>query len=66
MKKTENECVGCTSLGLPCLGSGCPNWAVTRWYCDKCGEEAQLYLFDDQELCIDCIETMLEKVEEES
>ena len=60
MKKTENECVGC---GLPCMGNSCPNRNVTRLYCDKCGEEATLYYFDDKELCIDCIEKELEKVE---
>ena len=65
MKKTENECVGCTSMGLPCLGSGCHHRAVTRWYCDKCGDETQLYHFEDQELCIDCIVSMLEEVDTE-
>lgn len=61
MIKYENECVDC---GLPCLGSSCPNRNVKRIYCDKCGDEAEhIYYFDDQELCIDCIEEMLEEVE---
>lgn len=60
MKKTENECVGC---GLPCMGSSCPNWKVTRFYCDHCKEEAKLYEFDGKELCIDCIEKRLTVVD---
>lgn len=63
MKETTNECVGCTSMGLPCMGSACPNRNVTRYYCDECGEEAQLYIFDDEELCLDCIIERLEEVE---
>lgn len=63
MRKTEDECVGCTSLGLSCIGAGCPNRNVTRLYCDKCGIETDLYYFDGQELCLDCIEESLERVE---
>ena len=55
MRKTENECVGCASLGLYCLGSACPNRNVTRFYCDKCGEEATLYDYDGEELCEYCL-----------
>ena len=62
MKRTENECVGCpTERG--CLGIGCPNRNVTRYYCDKCRNEAPLYNHNGKELCIDCIEESLEKVE---
>ena len=60
MHKTENECVSC---GLPCWGDSCPYRNVTRYYCDKCGEETTLYHFDGEELCIECIEKSLEKVE---
>lgn len=60
MRKTENECVSC---GLPCLGNSCPYRNVTRLYCDDCKEETDLYYFDGDELCIDCIEKKLEKVE---
>ena len=48
MKKIENECVGC---GLPCLGDGCPNRNVARFYCDECEEEEKLYRYDGKELC---------------
>lgn len=64
MRKTENECVGCKDMGLPCLGISCPNRAVTRFYCDGCKEETELFIFDGWELCIDCIEERLEKVNE--
>ena len=39
MMKTTNECVGCVSVGLPCLGVSCPKRNVTRYYCDECDEE---------------------------
>ena len=60
MKRLENECVDC---GLPCLGNSCPNRNVLRFYCDECGDEAQLYDFDGEELCIGCIEKRLDKVD---
>lgn len=62
MKKLENECVGCPPE-IGCFGSSCPNRNVPHYYCDKCEEEAPLYHYDGQELCIDCIEKELEKVE---
>lgn len=58
-RRTENECVDC---GLPCMGNDCTNRNVTRYYCDKCGEEEQLYFYDGLELCIECIKSELEKV----
>ena len=63
MKTIEDECVGCP-LEIGCLGSSCPYKDVVHYYCDNCGEETQLYYYDDKELCIDCIEKTLEKVEE--
>ena len=62
MRKTTNECVGCPS-NIGCIGSACPYIDVTRFYCDECGGETDLYYYDGQELCIDCIEKQLEKVE---
>lgn len=55
MKVTENECVGCTDLGLPCLGSSCSNRNVVRYYCDECGSEETLYNYEGYELCELCI-----------
>ena len=61
MIKTENECCDC---GLPCIYESCIYWAVTRFYCDECKNECDvLYHFDWQELCLDCIEARLERVE---
>lgn len=64
MRKYENECCGCATPAYPCLGSSCPNRNVVHFYCDKCGEEDTLYHFDGEELCIDCILSLLEEVEE--
>lgn len=63
MKTIEDECVGCPPE-RGCLGSSCPYKNVVHYYCDDCGEETQLYYYDGKELCIDCIEKTLEKVEE--
>ena len=60
MRKTESECVQC---GMPCIGSACPNYAVTRYYCDKCGEEETLYDYEGEELCAECLLKKFEKVE---
>lgn len=59
MIKTFNECVNC---GLPCLGDTCPNRHVTRFYCDKCGDETdELYEVDGEELCEDCLKDRFRK-----
>lgn len=63
MKKYENECVGCPPE-MGCLGSSCPNRNVLHLICNKCGDETQLYEYDGEELCIDCIEEKLKKVTE--
>ena len=60
MVKIENDCVGCANT---CIGSSCPLSAVPHFYCDKCGDETDIYHYDGKELCIDCIEKRLEKVE---
>ena len=61
MIRTENECCDC---GLPCTYESCPYWAVTRFYCDECGnEEDVLYWWDNQQLCLGCVEARLERVE---
>ena len=58
-KRIESDCVMC---GMPCILEACPNFRVIRYYCDKCKEEAQLYHYDDKELCIDCVAEALRKV----
>lgn len=59
----ENECVGCTGLGLRCLGPSCKNRNIPHFYCDACGEETELYYYDGGEYCADCILGSLEMVE---
>lgn len=54
MKKIENECVSCPPE-MGCLGYSCPNRNVTRFYCDRCGEEETLYHYDSEEICADCL-----------
>ena len=56
----ENECVDC---GLPCIHESCKYYRVTRYYCDECKDERVLYEYDDEELCLDCVEKRLTKVE---
>lgn len=63
MKITGSECVGCPS-DLGCIYEACPYYKVTRYYCDECEAETELYHFDGQELCADCILDRLDKVEE--
>ena len=60
MKRIENECVGCD---LPCLGSSCPNKNVVRFYCDRCHEEAELYHYNGDEICSDCLLEEFDRVE---
>lgn len=63
MRKVENECVGCTDIGLHCLGDACRYRNVVRFYCDKCNEETKLYHYDDRELCKRCLLKEFEVVE---
>lgn len=55
----KNDCVGC---GFPCNSDGCPYNRASHLVCDCCGEETDLYYFDNQELCAECILDRLEKV----
>ena len=57
--RIEDECVGCTDLGMYCMGSSCPNRRVERYYCDRCGAECSGDGgFGYDELCEDCYEVM--------
>lgn len=63
MKKYENECCGCATESYPCLGNQCPRINVLHLYCDECGEEYdELYCYDDEELCRDCLLEKFERV----
>ena len=62
MLKIENHCVGCTDLGLHCIGSHCRNRNVEVHYCDKCDCEIdEIYEVDGEELCEDCLKEMFKK-----
>lgn len=62
MVKYEDECVGCPPE-RGCLGSGCPKRNVKHLYCDKCKDEVEeLYNYDGEELCEDCLEDSFEKI----
>lgn len=61
MVKFENECVDC---GQPCLGYDCPYRNVPHYFCDECQDEFEcdeLFFYDGDALCIDCIKGKLEK-----
>lgn len=64
MVKYENECVGCNTILDGCLGSACQYKHVPHFYCDDCNEEDDLYEFDGEQLCIECIKKRLDKVTE--
>lgn len=58
MTKEVNDCVGCTSMGLPCIGAACPNRRREVHCCDRCGAEDVLYDFEGGEYCGECMERM--------
>lgn len=62
MIKIENDCVGPCPMG--CLGSSCPKKQVPYKYCDECGDCVDdLYEYDGQELCGNCLLIKYPKVE---
>ena len=60
MVRVESGCVDC---GLPCIYEACPHYKVVIYECDSCGDETKLFHYEGKELCIDCIEQKLERVE---
>ena len=60
MITVTNECVDC---GFPCKGNACPYRNVKRYYCDRCKEETTTYHWEDEHVCLDCIEKDLIGVE---
>lgn len=63
MIKMENMCCNCKTSTYPCQEELCPNLNVKIYECDCCHDEIDtLYQFDGQELCLDCIEKLLLKI----
>lgn len=58
MIKYVNGCNGCAE----CIGCG-RDKSIKILVCDCCETEDDLYEFDGEELCIDCIREKLTKVE---
>lgn len=59
MKTKVNSCCDC---GLPCI-LFCPLRDDSYiWTCDECGAETQLYEWEGQELCLNCLEKYLDKI----
>ena len=65
MVRIENHCVGCDTLGKPCLGNACRYAQVAVTYCDKCDEECgeDVYDVDGEELCEECLKDMFRRKE---
>ena len=57
MRSMENNCMGCTGMGLPCMGSACRNSRPALVIkCDVCGEECdRVWDIDGIDICEDCI-----------
>lgn len=64
MVETRNECCGCATSTYPCMGNSCPLRNMKVYICDDCKNEVdELYEFETEELCIDCIKTRLKIIE---
>ena len=54
----------CVDCDLPCVFTACPYYRVVYYVCDCCGEEVEdLFYWDNEQLCDDCVLKQLEKVE---
>jgi hypothetical protein len=61
---TRNECCNCATSTFPCIGKRCPLQNQKVYICDDCKDEVdELYEFEGEELCIDCIKKRLKVVE---
>jgi len=58
-RKIDDNCVGCTSLGMTCLGGACPNSPREVAFCDTHTDEYADYIIDGEELCEDCAKEYL-------
>lgn len=60
MIKLENDCCDCEEQYRFC--GDCSRRNAPHYYCDSCGDETDIYYFDDRELCINCVRHELEPV----
>lgn len=45
------------------MGSACPYRTVKHLYCDRCGSDCEeLYKYDGEELCEECLLKVFEKI----
>lgn len=63
MIKVIDMCCDCAAPGYPCRGAMCPNRRVEVYYCDRCGEEidGDIYEDDGEELCEACLKDKFRK-----
>ena len=58
MIKYENDCVGCPQGCVHCGRD-----KTQHIYCDRCGADCEeLYVFDGEELCEDCLKDNFERI----
>ena len=58
--KIENHCCDCATPGYPCRGALCPLRRVEVHYCDRCGEQIEDWVENEDglELCLTCREDL--------
>lgn len=67
MVREENDCCSCATPGYPCIGESCSLRHAKHYYCDCCKNEfnvADLYDYDGEQLCEDCLLEKVPKVKE--
>lgn len=62
MKRTENNCVGCLDLGLPCFGNSCPNKETEITYCDRCERSVAEHHIAGNDYCSSCADEYMEEI----
>ncbi len=62
MIKYENDCYSCEHY---CIGRHCQYYCVPHFYCDECGDENELYEYEDKQLCRSCLLDIIPKVKAE-
>lgn len=62
--KIEDDCVGCA---IGCIS--CGRRESPHYYCDECGDEVEeindLFDYDGQDLCIECLKKAVPRVTED-